>query len=138
MRANLLGALGLLLLCAVAVLSALLEVLLVPLRDGTWLVPVAVLFALAGNVALPRLARAFVDTTAAMAAAFLSWLLPVLILALTPRPEGDVLIRAGAGEQWVFYGVLLGGAVAGTATLVLHGAPRPGSSGPAARLPTPD
>jgi hypothetical protein len=41
-----------------------------------------------------------------------------------PRPEGDVLVRGGGGEQWVFYAALLGGAAAGTATIVLRGAPR--------------
>lgn len=115
---------GIALLCGVAVLSALLEVLLIPLRVGTVLIPVTILFALAGNLILPRAARVFVDTSAAMVSTFLAWLLPALILSLLPRPEGDVLVPGGGGEQWVFYGVLLGGAVAGTVTIVLHGAPR--------------
>jgi hypothetical protein len=128
---------GTALLCGVGVLSALLEVLLIPLRAGSILIPVTLLFAIGGNMALPRLARVLLDTTAAMVSAFLAWLLPMLILSLMPRPEGDVLVRGGGGEQWVYYGVLLGGAVAGVATIVLHGAPRrpPIQQPPARRQP---
>jgi hypothetical protein len=111
--------LGVVLLCGCAALAALLELLLVPLRIGTTLVPVTVLFALAGNVAFPRLAHVLIASPAAALAPFLAWLAPMLILSMTPRPAGDVLVRGGGGEQWVFYGVLLGGAVAGTATVVL-------------------
>ncbi|MEO8888639.1 MAG: hypothetical protein ABI301_01650 [Jatrophihabitantaceae bacterium] len=122
---RLVNSVGILVLCAVGVLSAVLDVLLIPLRSGRVLIPVAVVLALAGNLVLPRAARIFLDTTGAMVSVFLAWLLPVLVLSLLPRPEGDVLVSGGGGDQWVFYGVLLGGAVAGTATIVLHGAPRP-------------
>jgi hypothetical protein len=111
--------LGVVMLCGCAALAALLELLLVPLRDGTVLVPVTVAFSVAGNVAFPRMARALVESTAATLAPFLAWLVPMLILSMTPRSEGDVLVRGGGGEQWVFYGVLLAGVVAGTATVVL-------------------
>jgi hypothetical protein len=56
-------------------------------------------------------------------APFLCWLLPVLVLALLPRPEGDVVVQGGGGQQWAFYGLLLGGCVAGFATVVLTGPP---------------
>jgi hypothetical protein len=115
-----LRALGLLLVCAVAALSALIELLLVPLYAGGAIVPVTIVFGLAGNVALPRLARVFVDRPVAMVAPFVCWLLPMVLLALTPRAEGDVLVRGGGKEQWVFYALLLGGLVAGIATVVLN------------------
>ncbi|MGH8962971.1 MAG: hypothetical protein ACRDWT_17585 [Jatrophihabitantaceae bacterium] len=130
---------GIALLCAVGVLSALIEVLLIPLRDGTFLVPLTVVLAVLGNVVFPRLARVFVDTSGAMVVTFLAWLLPLLVLVLLPRPEGDVLVRGGGGEQWVFYGVLLGGAIAGTSTIVLHGAaPRAVGRPRSAGRPYPD
>lgn len=110
---------GVLLLCAVGALAALLELLIVPLYDGGTIVPVTVLFGVVGNVALPRLARSFVDRTAAVVAPFAAWLLPLVILAMTPRAEGDVLVRAGGAEEKVFYALLLGGLVAGVATIVL-------------------
>jgi hypothetical protein len=110
---------GLVLLCAAAALAALLELLLVPLYDGGTIMPVTVLFGIVGNVALPRLAGAFVDRTAAMVVPFAAWLLTLVILAMTPRAEGDVLVRAGGNEEWVFYALLLGGLVAGVTTIVL-------------------
>ena len=117
---------GVALLCACAVLAALLALFLVPLYAGSVIVPVAVVVALASNVALPRLARALVETTVAMVLPFLSWLLVVIVIGVMPRPEGDVVLPGGRGAlQWVSYGVLLGGALAGTLTVALSGARRP-------------
>jgi hypothetical protein len=118
-----LNLLGVVLLSAGAALAGALEVFLVPLRLGSVLVPIAVVGALVGNRALPRLARWLIDTTTASVAPFVCWLVPVFVLAMTPRPEGDVLIRSGGGEQWVFYGVLLGGALVGGVTIVLLSGP---------------
>lgn len=119
MSARILDRFGVLLLCGCAVLAGVLEVLFVPLHAGRALVPVSVLFAVLGNVAFPRLARNLIDSTGAILAPFLVWLLAVLILAMTPRPEGDVLVSGAGGEQWVFYGVLLGGSIVGTVSVVL-------------------
>ncbi|MGI8762243.1 MAG: hypothetical protein ACR2LF_13295 [Jatrophihabitantaceae bacterium] len=120
--------LGVALVCGCAVLAAVLELMFVPLYAGGALVPVSVLFAVASNVAFPRLARELLDSTIATVAPFAAWLVPMLVLSMTPRSEGDVLVSGTGGQQWVFYGVLLGGAIAGTATAVL-------STGPA-RMPT--
>jgi hypothetical protein len=116
---------GVALLCACAMLAALLALFLVPLYAGSVLVPVAVVVALASNVALPRLARALVATTAAAALPFVAWLAVVVVVGVLPRPEGDVVLPGGHGAlPWVSYGVLLGGALAGTLTVVLSGARR--------------
>lgn len=123
-RPALTGALGLVLVLLVAVLAAALEILLIPLRVGTVLLPATVVFAIAGNVALPRLARSLLPSAAAAAMPFVAWLVAVVWLALSPRPEGDVLVRAGGGEQWVFYSMLLGGVTAAVATL-MFAVPRP-------------
>lgn len=123
-KATWVGLLGVVLLSAAAALAGLLEVLFVPLRNGTVLVPVVIMFAVLGNIAFARLARWLVDTTAAAVAPFVCWLVVVLGLAMTPRAEGDVLISAGGREQWVFYGMLLGGAAAGIAAVVLTAEPR--------------
>lgn len=114
------------LLCACGVLSAVLEVLFIPSYVGTTPAPFVILFAVGGNLALPRLARAVVPTTGAAAAPVLAWLVPVLALTLVVRPEGDVLVLAGMGQQWVFYGVLLFGAGAGLVSIVLLGRPARG------------
>ena len=115
---------GVVLLCLCAVLAAVLELLLVPLRAGTVLVPVSVLFAVVGNVAFPRLARAFGDRAGLLAAPFVAWLAPIVLLALTVRPEGDVLIPGGGADQWVYYGSLLAGGVAGLVTIATTAPPR--------------
>ncbi len=129
--------LGVSVVCATAALAGLLELLLVPLYAGGSLVPVAAVFAVASSVALPRMARALVDTTAAAVLPFATWLFVVVGIGLFPRPEGDVILPGGGGVQWVGYGVLLGGSLAGTVTLVLSshpgtGAVRPGTVRPGA------
>jgi hypothetical protein len=115
---------GIVLLCAAAILAAGLELFLVPLRDGTAMAPVSVLFAAVTNVGLPRLGREFADRTGAMVAPFLAWLAPMVLLALTPRPEGDVIIPGGGNEQWVYYLALLAGGIAGMVTVATSGARR--------------
>lgn len=115
---------GIVLVCAAAVLAAALELFLVPLRDGSTLAPVSVLFAAVSNIVLPRLGRSFADRTGAMVAPFLAWLVPMVLLALTARPEGDVIIPGGGGEQWVYYLALLAGGVAGMVTVATSGARR--------------
>jgi hypothetical protein len=116
---------GVALLCGCALLCALLTLFLVPLYVGSVIVPVAVVVAVASNVALPRLARALIETTTATVLPFLAWLLGVIVVGVLPRPEGDVVLPGGGGVQWVSYGVLLGGALVGTVTVVLSGARRP-------------
>jgi len=118
---------GVVLLCAVAVLAAALEILLVPLRVGTVMLPLSVLFAVVGNVLLARAARVFSQRMSAAVAPFVAWLVPTVVLALAPRPEGDVLVPGSGGEQWVFYALLLGGTLTGTVTLVLSAGPLGGA-----------
>lgn len=115
---------GVVLLGGCAVLTGVLSLFLVPLYAGSVLVPVAVVVAVATNVVLPRLARSLVEATTATALPFACWLLTVIVVGVLPRPEGDVVLPGGK-LQWVSYGVLLGGAIAGTFTVILAGARRP-------------
>jgi hypothetical protein len=110
-------------------LAGLLEALLVPYYIGTVIVPVAVLLAVASNIALPRLARSLVPTTLATAAPFVAWLLVMIGFGVIARPEGDVILPGGTGLQWVTYGVLLGGALVGTINLVVLATPAPPTTG---------
>lgn len=125
---------GIVLLVLCGALAAFLETLLVPLYAGSVIVPLAVLLAVASNVALPRLARALVPRTAAALAPFAAWLIVVVAFGLLARPEGDVVLPGSpASLQYVTYGVILGGAVAGTATLVLMTPPPPSRKGGVSR-----
>lgn len=105
-------------------LAGLLETLLVPLYAGSIVVPVSVALALASNVVLPRLARALVPRTMAALAPFGGWLIVVLGFGALTRPEGDVILPGSPSSlEFVTYGVLLGGALAGTATVVWSNPP---------------
>lgn len=121
-------------ICACAVLSGLLEVLFVPLYVGSVIVPVAVVAALAGNVVLPRWGLQALHRGIGGALPALCWLVTVLGLATVPRPEGDVLVAGGNAQAYVFYGVLLAGAVAAMVTVVAGTSAPPA---PAARAPRP-
>ena len=124
---------GVLLICLVAILAALLEALLVPYYIGTVVVPVAVVAAVVSNVLLPRMARALVPRTIAAALPFLAWLVVIIGFGVVTRPEGDVILPgAPRGVEYVVYAVLLGGALAGTVTVVTS-APPPGSRGRVSR-----
>ena len=113
---------GVAIVCACALLASLLELMFVSYYVGSTVMPVSLLFAVVGNVAFPRLARAFVDSLASMAAPFVAWLLPMFVLAALTRPEGDVLVPGGGAVEKVYYAVLGLGFVAGLATVMLTGA----------------
>jgi fatty acid desaturase len=116
---------GIALLCGCGVLSALLELTLIPLYAGTVVVPVAALLAIAGNIALVLLARQLVAEGAVPILPFGAWVLTVLVVAGVPRPEGDVLAPGGKLE-WVTYLVLGGGLLSGIGTAIATaGRPKP-------------
>jgi hypothetical protein len=114
-----LAAVGMVLCGLAALLAGLIEVLLTPLYLGRWLFPITLVLAVVTNVALPLLARRFIDATVAATIPVVLWLLTVLLLSL-PRPEGDVLLPGGSGTQeWVSYGLVLVGGTAGAITIAL-------------------
>ena len=136
-RTGLLAWAGVALVCLCAALAGLLEALLTPLYLGSHLVPIAVLGALVSNIAFPWLARNLVPTLTGTALPFGAWLVVLIGFGVMARPEGDVILPGGA-VQLVSYGVLLGGALAGVATVVTLAparpraarlGPRPGSGG---------
>lgn len=125
------GRLALGLVTLSAALAALLEALLVPTYAGSVIVPLAVVLGIASNVALPLLARWIGGSTGGAALPVVAWMVVLLALASITRPEGDVLLPGGT-LQWVTYGLLLGGALAGAATVVLSMPPAAGRVGPPA------
>ena len=111
-------------LCAAGL--AVLEVLLVPLRSGSTLVPISIGLAVGGNVALVRLSRRMTGVQTAGIVPVAVWLVIVIGLAMTPRGEGDGLVSGGGGEQYVFYGLLFAGVITAAIAAVTFGG-RPGS-----------
>jgi hypothetical protein len=115
---------GVVLICAVAALAAVLEALFVPYYIGTVIAPFAVVGALVSNAVLPRMARTLVPTTAAAALPFVTWLVVIVAFGVVARPEGDVILPGAPGAvEAVVYGVLLGGALAGTVSVVTSAPP---------------
>lgn len=117
--------LGVALLTVCGALAGLLESLLVPLYWGSVIFPIAIVLALVSNVVLPRLASSLVPRTSAVLAPFAGWLIVVVGFGVVSRPEGDVILPGAPGNlEFVTYGVLLGGALAGTMTVVLASPPK--------------
>jgi hypothetical protein len=84
------------------------------------------MMALVSNVLLPWLARAAVPRTLAVIAPFGGWLLAVLGFGAVGRPEGDVILPGSPSSlEYVTYGVIIGGFIAGVATVVWLTSPRP-------------
>ena len=128
---------GVALISLCAALGGLIEALLVPLYAGDVVVPVAVVLAVVGNVALPRMARRLVPTTAATLLPLALWL-AVMLVFLWGRPEGDVAFPSQpTGAQWTFYGVLFGGVIAGIVAVITSQPPHIRASGPRATPPGP-
>lgn len=117
--------LGVAVLVGCAVLAGLLEMVLVPLYAGKVLVPVAAFFAVASNVALPRMAVSLVRSTLAALAPFAGWLVVAVGFGVLTRPEGDVVLPGGGYVEYLGYATLLGGALAGTITVVMCTPTRP-------------
>lgn len=109
-------------LCGAAALSAMLELaFLSEFYAGTVIIPVTIVAAMVGNVLLPMLGLRALGRTAGAVLPLLCWLIPVLVLTMYNRPEGDLFVIAEYQQQYAFYGLLLGGSAAGLATVVLAG-----------------
>lgn len=116
-------ALGYAVYAIAGVLSSIYEVLLVPTRWGGSLVPLAPALAVLSNIGLPLSCFRLSRTRLSAAPPVIGWVLSTVVLA-TGRPEGDVLLPAGA-TAWVAYSMLLGGLLAGLITVSLAGRAMP-------------
>lgn len=118
-QTNWVDVVGVVLIAVCGGFAALLEALLVPLYIGSVIAPIAVLLAIMTTAGLPRLADALISTAPARLAPFVTWLLVMIVFGVLTRPEGDVILPgAPRAAEYVTYGVLLGGALVGTVTIV--------------------
>jgi Family of unknown function (DUF6113) len=114
--------LSLVLICASAVLCGLLELMLVgQFYIGGQIVPLIIIAAIANNIGLPLLGYRAMGMPRGAILPVVFWLLTVLFLSIYTRPEGDLLVIAGYGQQWGFYGVLLLGGIAGFVSILFVG-----------------
>jgi hypothetical protein len=110
---------ALVLTCLSAVLFGLIDVLFVPVYIGSTLIPFAAAVAVLGNIALPALAAVAADRPGAGILALVCWFFPAVVLTMYLRPEGDVIVLAQHDQEYTYYGLLLGGVVAGVATVAV-------------------
>jgi hypothetical protein len=98
--------------CLVSILSALVEVLLVPLYIGSIIFPLTLLLAAVGNIALPRLVSVLHDSGIAIALPSILWVTTVFGIGTVNTSGGDVLVPGGGNDQYVSLGLLFGGTLA--------------------------
>jgi hypothetical protein len=116
---------ALVLVCASAALAALLELMfLAKFYVGSVIIPVTIVAAVAGNIVLPRIGRYVFGTVRGAIAPIALWLLVILVPTLYNRPEGDLFVLGVYGQQYAYYGLLFGGAVAGFGTVIVLSNPK--------------
>jgi hypothetical protein len=104
-----------------ALVTAVIEVFLAPLRVGTVRAPVSLVLAVAGNLALVWFTYRATGRRAAVVLPALVWM-AVMIPAASRTDEGDLLLT---GDNWVGLVTIFGGAVTfagGAYRLILSGA----------------
>lgn len=114
-------ALGYLVFALAGMLTAAIEVLLVPSRLGVTLVPIAPVLAVLGNIALPAISRGLTDSRLSAAPPVVGWIVTALLLA-SSTPEGDVLLPAG-GESYISYSLLALGLLTGVVMVLISNGP---------------
>jgi hypothetical protein len=108
-----LAAFGVAVYCLIAIISAAIEVLLIPLYIGSVIFPVTVLIALVVNFGLPRLVRIMVDWRFAIALPIVCWVVTLIVLNLVNVNSGTVLVPGYGKDQYVGLALFFGGALAG-------------------------
>lgn len=114
-------ALGYLVFVLAGMLTAAIEVLLVPSRLGVTLVPIAPVLAVLSNIALPAISRGLTDTRLSAAPPVVGWIVTAVLLA-SSTPEGDVLLPAG-GESYISYSLLVLGLLTGVVMVLVSNGP---------------
>jgi hypothetical protein len=103
---------GVVVWCLVAGLSAVLEVLLIPVYIGRFIFPIAVVIALVANIAIPRLAHQVLDSGWAVLLPMVVWVLTVIWLAFFNTSHGSVLVPGAGDDEYVGLAIFFGGTLA--------------------------
>lgn len=111
---------------------AVVEVFWLPLRVGGVLLPLSVVGAVVGNLAVGAAARRLSGSGTAAVLAAVAWLV-VVVVAMIPRPEGDLLIVGNGRTGIVSVVFLMAGVVSAayaTGRALATGRRGSGSGGP--------
>jgi len=121
-------------------MSAMLEILLVPLYIGGVIFPITLVIALIGNVGIPRALRFIVDSGGLAGLPLVAWIIVMFVAGFVPDSMGDVLLPGYGQGQYVSVALLLVGLVAGALAVALpprRGRPaRPSTKPPSTGRPT--
>lgn len=99
--------------CGIGVLSAIIEVLLIPLYLGSHIFPLCVLIAVLVNVALPIMVRATVDWSWAIWLPIVCWIVVAFALGFTNASHGSVLVPGYGDGEYVGLALYFVGTLAG-------------------------
>jgi hypothetical protein len=99
--------------CAIGVLSAIIEVLLIPLYLGSHVFPLCVVIAVVVNVALPMLVRRTVDWRWAVWLPIVGWVVAAFALGFTNTGSGSVLVPGYGNDEYVGLALYFIGTLAG-------------------------
>lgn len=125
-RPGVIGWVSLALVCASAVLCAVLELMFISqFYIGGQIIPVVIIAAVANNIGLPVLGHHAVRAPRGAILPVLFWLVTLLFLSIYQRPEGDVLVLSAYDQDLAFYGMLLFGGIAGFGSIVVLGGRAP-------------
>jgi hypothetical protein len=108
-----LGAVGVLVWCLVAVLSAAIEVLLIPLHIGRYVLPITVVVAVIGNYLLPRFSHRMLASSWAVLLPIAAWVVAAIALGFTNTSRGSVIVPGGGSDEYVGLALFFGGTLAG-------------------------
>jgi hypothetical protein len=111
--------------CLVGLLSAIVEVLLIPLHVGSAIFPITVLIAVGLNAVLPWLVARTVDWRAAIALPIVVWVIAVIVLGFANTGHGSVLVPGYGADEYVGLGLFFVGALVGFVSVVRERGPGP-------------
>jgi hypothetical protein len=108
--------------CLVGALSAVIEVLLIPLYHGGDVFPVTIVITIVLNVALPRLTRMTVDWGWAIALPLVSWIVVAIVLGFT-NTSRSILVPGSGQASYVALAFYFLGTLAGFISVLREWAP---------------
>jgi len=112
------GAAAVVIFCLVGVISAIIEVLLIPFYVGGRIFPITVLITIVLNIALPILVRMTVEWNWAIALPVVAWVVTIITLGYANTGHGSVLVPGYGDGEWVGLAVFFVGTLAGFVSVI--------------------
>jgi hypothetical protein len=108
-------------------MSAVLEILLVPVYVGGVIFPITLVLAIGGNIFLARGLRSLTGSTGLASLPLIVWVLVIFFMGFVADAMGDVLLPGYGQGQYVALALPLVGILAGVMSIFLEPRPEPRS-----------